>query len=81
MTIEFYKRKSMAQSQAKAIRKFVKRKGIRAVKVRIKDVSLLEKAGGRRIGGRGKYSHSFKAGEVGYIIGFRGMSKVGLRRK
>jgi hypothetical protein len=80
MTIEFYKSKKQAKSLARAIRAVVKRKGIRAVKVKIDNVSLLSDAGGRKYTPKGRVSHKFSQGETGYIIGFRGMKKAGLRR-
>lgn len=80
MTIEFYKSKKDARKTARAIRAVVKRKGIRTIKVRITDVSKLADAGGRKYTPKGNATHKFSMGETGYVIGFRGLKKVGLKQ-
>jgi hypothetical protein len=75
MTIEFYKRKKQAKNWAKQVKRFARR-DIKVARVRVANVGFLNNAGGRKIGGSGK----FKPGEVGYVLAFRGMSEAGLRR-
>lgn len=75
MTIEFYKSRVQAKKYEKDLRRYFPR--AKVVKVAVVSAKRLSNAGGRKIGGRGR----FKRGETGWVAYWKQMRKeAGIKR-